>query len=141
MVRQGFLYALLVMICWGTAPIFAKIGLSKLPPLTALVFRNTFIAIMFLSAMFINGSAKTIFTSDIRSVVFILIEALLAGLIGQYFYYKAVKVWEASRVVPIVGAFPLVTFFIAVLVLSEKVTLLKVLGALFIVAGVGLLGI
>lgn len=141
MVRQGFLYALLVMICWGTAPIFAKIGLSKLPPLTALVFRNTFIAIMFLLAMLINGSMKTIFTSDIRSVVFILIEALLAGLIGQYFYYKAVKVWEASRVVPIVGAFPLVTFFIAVLILSEKVTLLKVLGALFIVAGVGLLGI
>ena len=49
--------------------------------------------------------------------------------------------WEASRVVPIVGAFPLVTFFIAVVVLSEKITLLKVLGALFIVAGVGLLGI
>ncbi len=139
--RQGFLYALLVMICWGTAPIFAKLGLSKLPPLTALVFRNTFIAVMFLSAIVINGSAKSLFTSDMRGVIWILIEASLAGLVGQYFYYKAVKVWEASRVVPIVGAFPLVTFFIAVLVFSEKVTLAKALGAIFIVVGVGLLGI
>jgi len=86
--RQGFLYALLVMICWGSAPIYAKLGLSKLPPLTALVFRNTFIAIMFLSAMFINGSIKTLATSDIKSVVFILIEASLAGLVGQYFITK-----------------------------------------------------
>ena len=139
--RQGLLHALLVMICWGTAPIFAKLGLSKLPPLTALVFRNTFIAIMFLSAIVINGSVKTLVASDMRSVIFILIEASLAGLAGQYFYYKAIKAWEASRVVPIVGAFPLVTFFIAVVVLSEKITLVKVLGALFIVAGVGLLGI
>ena len=37
--------------------------------------------------------------------------------------------------------FSLSHFFIAVFVLSEKVTLLKVLDALFIVAGVGLLGI
>ena len=141
MARQGFLYALLVMVCWGIAPIFAKIGLSKLPPLTAVVFRNTFIVVMFLSAMLVNGSVKTLFTSDIRSVVLILIEASLAGLVGQYFYYKALKTWEASRVVPIVGAFPLVTFFIAVFVLAEKITLMKVLGALFIVAGVALLGI
>lgn len=141
MARQGFLYALLVMICWGIAPIFAKIGLSKLPPLTALVFRNTFIAVMFLSTILVSGGAKTLFTSDIRSVILILIEASLAGLIGQYFYYKAVKVWEASRVLPIVGAFPLVTFIIAVFVLSEKITMAKALGALFVVAGVGLLGI
>lgn len=141
MPRQGFLYALLVMLFWGSAPVFAKLGLSKLPPLTALVFRNTFIAIIFLSAMLINGNIKTLVTSDVKSVLLILVEASLAGLIGQYFYYKAVKVWEASRVVPIAGAFPLVAFVMSVLILSEKITLTKVLGTLLVVAGVGLLGI
>ncbi|NQT95189.1 MAG: EamA family transporter [Candidatus Omnitrophica bacterium] len=141
MARQGFIYALIVMICWGLAPIFAKAGLAKLPLMTAIVFRNTFIAIIFLSAFLMSGQLKTLSTCNMGSVFLILIEALLAGLIGQYFYYKAVKVWEASRVVPIVGAYPLVSFIIAVLVLSEKVTLAKSLGVVFVVIGVGLLGI
>lgn len=139
--RQGFIYSILVLICWGLAPIFAKTGLAKLPPLTAVAFRNTFITIMFLSALFISGQARGIMSSDIKSVFLILIEASLAGLIGQYFYYKAVKVWEASRVVPIVGAYPLVSFIVAVILLSEKVTLIKSLGAVLVVIGVGLLGI
>jgi transporter family protein len=141
MVKQGFVYALLVMLCWGLAPVFAKAGLTKLPPLTAVVFRNTFIAIMFIAAFLMSGQIKNIFSSDIRSVFLILVEALLAGLLGQYFYYKAVKVWEASRVVPIVGAYPLISFIIAIIFLSEKITLAKSLGAILVVIGVGLLGI
>ena len=141
MARQGFIYALIVMLCWGIAPIFAKIGLSKLPPLTAVVFRNTFIAIMFIAAITFSGQAKTLFTSDARSIIIILIEASLAGIVGQYFYYKAVKVWEASRVLPIVGAFPLVTFIIATIILAEKITLAKSIGVVLVVIGVGLLGI
>lgn len=139
--RQGFIYAVLVMICWGLAPVFAKTGLAKLPPLTAIVFRNTFIAVVFLSAFFISGQAKGLTGIDARSVYLILAEALFAGLLGQYFYYKAVKVWEASRVVPIVGAYPLVAFIVAVLLLSEKVTLAKSLGAVLVVIGIALLGI
>jgi transporter family protein len=129
------------MLCWGLAPLFAKTGLSKLPPLTAVVFRNTFIAVIFLSVFFTSGQAKSLFTYDIRSILLILIEASLAGLIGQYFYYKAVKVWEASRVVPIVGAYPLISFIIAAVFLSEKMTMAKSLGAVLIVVGIGLLGI
>lgn len=139
--RQGLIYSVIVMICWGLAPIFAKTGLAKLPILTAITFRNTFIAIMFLGAFLMSGQVKSLMASDIRSVFLILIEACLAGLVGQYFYYKAVKVWEASRVVPIVGAYPLVSFIIAVVVLSERITLAKSLGAVLVVAGVGLLGI
>ena len=139
--HKGFLYALIVLLCWGLAPIFAKTGLVKLPLFTALAFRNTFIVIIFLTAFFISGQAKTVIQSDPRSIALILVEALLAGLVGQYFYYKAVKVWEASRVVPIVGAYPLVSFIVAVLLLSEKITLAKSLGAVLVVIGVGLLGI
>lgn len=139
--RQGFIYALLVMICWGLAPLFAKMGLAKLPPLTAVTFRNTFIAIMFLAAFFMSSQIKGLMGSDIKGVFLILIEASLAGLIGQYFYYKAVKVWEASRVVPIVGAYPLVSFIVAVVFLSERITLTKSLGAILVVIGIGLLGI
>jgi len=141
MAKQGFIYALIVMVCWGLAPIFAKTGLAKLPPLTAIVFRNTFILIMFVSALALSGQVKTLFRSDLRSVFLILAEASLAGLIGQYFYFKAVKVWEASRVVPIIGAYPLVSFIIAVFFLSEKITLAKSVGAILVVIGVGLLGI
>ncbi len=139
--HKGFLFALLTMLCWGFAPVFAKIGLSKLDTLTALVFRNTFIAIMLLLVFFFSGQAKTIFTSNIKSIYLIIIEAALAGLIGQYFYYKAVKTWEVSKVVPIVGAYPLVSFLIAFLFLSERITICKTAGIALIVTGIALLGI
>lgn len=139
--HKGFLFSLLTMICWGFAPLFAKLGLSKLETLTALVFRNTFIAIMLLLAFFASGQAKTIFSSNIKYIYLIIIEAALAGLIGQYFYYKAVKTWEVSRVVPIVGAYPLVSFLVAFLFLSEKITMLKTAGIALVITGVVLLGI
>ncbi|MFH1867848.1 MAG: EamA family transporter [Candidatus Omnitrophota bacterium] len=141
MMRQGFLYAIIVMVCWGLAPVFAKLGLAKLPPLTAVTFRNTFIGITFLSAFLFSGQIKSVMNSDIKSVLLILAEAVLAGLIGQYFYYKAVKVWEASRVVPIVGAYPLVSFIVAIIFLSEKITITKSIGAALVITGVVFLGI
>lgn len=138
--HKGLLFALLTMLCWGFAPIFARMGLSKMEILTALVFRNTFISIMLIGAFLFTGQAKTFFTANPKAIGLIIIEAALAGLIGQYFYYKAVKTWEVSKVVPIVGAYPLVSFLVAFLFLSEKITLLKTAGIIFVVAGIALLG-
>ena len=139
--HMGFVFALLTMLCWGFAPIFARLGLSKIELFTALAVRNTFLAIILLIAFFTSGESKNIFASNPKYLLLILIEATFAGLIGQYFYYKAVKVWEVSRVVPIVGAYPLVSFLIAFLFLAEQLTLYKVIGIVLVVSGIVFLGI
>jgi transporter family protein len=46
---------------------------------------------------------------------------------------------ETSKVVPIASAFPLITLVIAVIFLSEKISIIKGSGALLIIAGIILL--
>jgi transporter family protein len=64
---------------------------------------------------------------------------MFSGLLGQWTYYKALKYAEASRVVPIVGGYPLIAFALAVLLLGESITAQKLGGAALVVAGIVLL--
>lgn len=63
----------------------------------------------------------------------------MSGPSGQWTYYKALKYAEASRVVSIVGGFPLIAFVVAVLLLGESLTLQKLCGTILVVAGIALL--
>jgi transporter family protein len=65
---------------------------------------------------------------------------IVAGLLGMWSYFSAMKYWEASRVVPIVGAYPLFAFLFSLHLLGEQLTLQKGIGVILIVGGVILLG-
>jgi len=57
-------------------------------------------------------------------------------LLGHLAYYYAVKYGDVSKMVPVISSFPLITVILAILLLSEKLTLTKVIGAILIIAGV-----
>ena len=76
---------------------------------------------------------------DARSWFFIILSGMFSGLLGQWTYYKALKYAEASRVVPIVGGYPLVAFALAVLLLGESITAQKLCGVMLVVGGIVLL--
>ena len=68
--------------------------------------------------------------------------ALLSGVLaagGLVVFYIALGHGPATRVVPVTAAYPLLTAALGALVLSERVTPLRVGGTLLIVAGVVLL--
>ena len=71
--------------------------------------------------------------------MFIGMEGIFASLIGHFAFYYALRLGEASRVVPIVSAYSLITILAAVIFLSEKMTIYKGAGALLVIAGVFLL--
>jgi len=58
----------------------------------------------------------------------------------MWLYFSAMKYWEASRVVPIVGAYPLIAFLFSLFLLGEQLTLQKGIGVVLVVVGVTLLG-
>ena len=134
-----FLLALITMIFWGIAPIFGKIGLTKLNPYIALAIRSFIIAIIMLIILLVRGGFKELIKVDLKSVAFIGLEGIFASLIGHFAYYYALKLGETSKVVPITSAFPLITLFLAILFLSEKITIFKGSGIILILAGIILL--
>lgn len=133
------LLALLGMVCWGIAPIFAKIGLSNINPTAGLAIR-TLLAGGFVVGWIVVGGMFT----EVRSIpfsawIFIAIEAILATLVGDLAYYMAIKKGDVSLVTIIMASSPLVTILFAVLFLGEKISMIRVIGAAFIVCGIALI--
>jgi transporter family protein len=85
------------------------------------------------------GKAGELAHLEIRNIFFLVTGGLIAGFFGQLALYNALKVGEASIVVPISATYPLITLIIAVLFLGESVTLTKVLGIILVISGVALL--
>lgn len=134
-----FLLAIITMVFWGAAPIFGKIGLTKINPYIALTIRSFIIALIMLIIISIRGDFRELIKVDLKSVTFIGLEGIFASLIGHFAYYYALKLGETSKIVPITSAFPLITVLIAIIFLSEKITIFKGSGILLIIAGIILL--
>ncbi|MCL4386737.1 MAG: EamA family transporter [Actinobacteria bacterium] len=134
-----YFLAIITMIFWGAAPIFGKIGLTKINPYMALAIRSFIVSLILLIILLIRGDIRELVKVDLKSIAFIGIEGIFAALIGQFAYYYALKLGETSKIVPIASAFPLITLLIAVIFLSEKITIIKSSGILLIIAGIILL--
>jgi transporter family protein len=140
MLKQGFLFAVLAASVWGLAPLFAKVGLVKTDPLAGVAVRSIAVTVVVLATIIVTGQQRALLTTEPRALLVLAIEGFLGGLIGQYFYFRAIKSLGASTVAPIVGSYPLFTFVFALLILGEKITLTKGVGAILAVSGIILLG-
>jgi transporter family protein len=127
------------MICWGIAPIFAKLGLKDLDPTTGLIIRTLTASCFIIGFMGFKGASNILnqFKSmSLKTWLFITIEALLATLIGDLAYYAAIKKGSVSIVATIMASSPLVTMLLSTIFLGEEISLCKVLGAVLIIIGI-----
>lgn len=140
--EKVFWYALFTAMLWGFAPLFGKLGLKMVDPLLALGIRTFFVFLIVNFLVIFTGKAKELFTLLLsRGAFYVSCEALFGAILGQLFYFYALKEGEASKVVPIASTFPLFTAFFAFLFLGEKFQWQRLLGAAFIVSGMILLRI
>jgi transporter family protein len=63
----------------------------------------------------------------------------MASIIGQLCFYRALKIGDVSRVVPIGASYPVTACLLGILLLHEPVTLEKGIGILLVVGGTFLL--
>jgi len=136
---QPLFWAALAMLCWGAAPVFEKAGLTKIAPLPATALRSWMIGTILIVAVTLSGGWKEVSSVDLRSLGLLLAGGFLAGLLGQVLYFAALKGGQASRVVPFVAAYPLVTVFLSLLVFREALTPPRAAGAALVVLGILLL--
>jgi transporter family protein len=133
---NAYVFALIGLIFWGIAPIFGKIGLVEVAPGLALFIRSSIITAILLAWLLISGQAPCLAGVAPRSWLFIGLEGICAALLGHLAYYYALKWGEVSLVSPVIAAFPVVTVLLAFLLLGEKFTPGKLVGALLIVLGI-----
>ncbi|MFH1782878.1 MAG: EamA family transporter [Candidatus Omnitrophota bacterium] len=136
----AFYFAVLTALIWGCVPILEKIGLAKIDPLPGIFIRVSGVLLgVIILGVFNTQAFKAALKADLRTILFIMIGGFLASIVGQIFFYNALKAGEASKVVPISGTYPLVSFLLGLIFLGETFTLSKGLGVVLVILGVFLL--
>jgi transporter family protein len=125
-------------LLWGTTPILEKIGLAKVDPLIGVTVRSIIVTAGLLILTFVLGKGRALFQLDVKSVAFFGASGVMAGLLGMWTYYTALKLEATSRIVPIAASYPLVTALLSALILGEGLTLPRVIGTGLIVSGIWL---
>jgi transporter family protein len=133
---KAFVFALATALIWGIAPILEKVGLAKVEPTTGVILRGFGVAAAVFVIMLIQWNHVNFAQLDKKSVLFILAGGILATAFGQLFFYRALKLGDASTVVPLAASYPLVTFIAAMIFLGESVTATKIFGLGLVLTGV-----
>jgi len=129
---------ILTAVLWGSSPILEKTGLRNTSPLIALTIRSVGVAVILLIMLSCMGKLKELFSVEGKTVILFTISGIMAGLLGMWTYFGALKAGATSKIVPIAASYPLITVLLSILILKEGVTLVRLLGTLLIIAGIWL---
>jgi transporter family protein len=137
---SAFVMALLAALAWGTASFVEKIGLKNPDAYAGVWARNmgVFAGTMLLFFMVPNMGARV---GGMGWYSFWLLAGggCFASVLGQIFFYKALKLGEIGKVATVAGAWPLWAFLLSFFFLGEALTLKKTAGLLLVSLGVFLL--
>jgi len=139
-IMKSFYFALLAAVVWGIAPIVEKAGLANIAPLSGVVMRS--FGVIIGAAVLVlcnNDSLRFALKADPKTMLLLVSGGVIASILGQIFFYNALKHGEASKMVPIAATYPLISFLLGLLFFGENFTIAKGMGMAFVILGVFLL--
>ncbi|MGN0144249.1 MAG: EamA family transporter [Clostridium sp.] len=127
-------FALLSALFAALTSILAKIGIDNINSNLATAIRTIVVLIMAWGIVFFTGTHSEISNIQTKSWVFLILSGIATGL-SWLFYYKALQLGEASKVVPIDKFSVVISMILAFVILKETITLKTLIGGLFITIG------
>ena len=127
-------YALLSALFAALTSILAKIGINGVDSNLATAIRTVVVLVMAWGLVFMTGVQKQISNIGVRSWLFLVLSGIATGL-SWLFYYQALQMGDASRVVPIDKSSVVISMVLAFVVLKEQLTWQSIVGGLLITAG------
>ena len=129
-----FVFALMSAVFAALTSILAKIGIEGINSNLATAIRTVVVLFMAWGMVFFTGTQNQIGNIGQRSWIFLILSGMATGF-SWLFYYKALQIGEASKVVPVDKFSVVITMIMAFVILKEAVTLKTVLGGIFITIG------
>ncbi|MBP1912493.1 DMT family transporter [Thermococcus stetteri] len=131
----GIIAALVSAFSWASATILVRIGLKRLSPIAANILRLYVAALAFLGIFLVTNNLK-VFRLPQKLLLIAFLSAQFGFVIGDYFYFTALKRMGVSRTVPITSTYPLWAILWALIFLDRTVSLRVVVGAVLIVTAI-----
>ena len=132
--NMWIVYALLSAIFAALTSILAKIGIENINSNLATAIRTVVVLIMAWGIVFISGTLNQVNNISQKSWLFLILSGISTGL-SWLFYYKALQIGEASKVVPIDKFSVVITMILAFVILKETANIKTILGGIFITVG------
>lgn len=128
------IFALLSAFFAAVTSILAKIGIDGINSNLATAIRTIVVLIMAWGIVFFTGTHSEISDISIKSWIFLILSGVATGL-SWLFYYKALQLGDASKVVPIDKFSVVISMSLAFIMLKEAITFKTILGGIFITLG------
>ena len=114
--------------------ILAKVGIEGVSSNLATAIRTFVVLLMAWGMVFLTHSQDGIFNIGKRSWIFLILSGLATGA-SWLCYFKALKIGDASKVVPIDKMSTVLTLILAFVFLHEQFTLKSLVGSILLAAG------
>jgi transporter family protein len=89
----------------GSTPILEKTGLARVDPLIGVTVRSAIGTAGLFLLTFLLGKGKALIELDGKSIFLFGAGGMMAGLLGRWTYYGALKMEATSKIVPIAAIF------------------------------------
>src|SRR4030066_1159787 len=116
------IFAFLSALFAALTSILAKIGVKDVNSNLATAIRTVVILIFAWGIVLVQGIAKDISTISKLSLMFLILSGLATGF-SWLFYFRALQIGDASKVVPIDKLSLVLTIILAFIILKEKINL------------------
>ena len=129
-----FLFALGSAVFAALTSILAKVGIDGVNSNLATALRTVVVLVMAWGMVFITNAQGGISEISRKSWLFLILSGLATGA-SWLCYYHALKIGEASKVVPVDKLSVVLTLILAFVFLHEKFTPKSLIGCVLIAAG------
>ncbi|MBR7165279.1 MAG: EamA family transporter [Clostridia bacterium] len=129
-----FVFALLSAIFAALTSILAKVGIQGVNSNLATALRTLVVLVMAWGMVFLTNAQSGIFEISKKSWLFLILSGLATGA-SWLFYYRALQMGEASKVVPIDKLSVVITLVLAFVFLHEQFSPKSLIGCILIGAG------
>ena len=114
--------------------ILAKIGIKNVDSNLATAVRTTVVLIFTWAIVFFQRTFSSIYSISKNSLIFLILSGIATGL-SWLFYFYALKIGDASKVVPIDKLSLVLAIIFAGFFLNEKITIQTIFGATLMTIG------
>ncbi|MCA6214488.1 DMT family transporter [Thermococcus bergensis] len=128
----GALLALISAFGWGTASVLVKIGMRNKSAVTVNIVRLYITALFYACLFLFTGNYAEILSLNWQVLVIAFISGQFGFVIGDYFYFSALRLMGVSRTVPITSSYPLWTILWAWLFLGRSINAQIIVGAFLV---------
>jgi bacterial/archaeal transporter family protein len=132
--------ALASAMCAALSAVFGKVGVSQIPPDLATLFRTFVLLVVFVPIVLLSGQFQAAGSIPRQALLFLSLSAL-AGAGSWFFYFRAVKIGDVSRVAPIDKLSIVFVALFGVIFLGERLSLANWAGVVLMTGGLLLIAL